>query len=212
MAIIDNEILKGCRGTLDGFVIYSCRGKTCLRTKAEKVNITFPPEMVRQKERIAGVAALYQAVKAAGIYPVWQKAADGSGLTGYNLFVRWNNPAFTGEGEVGDFAKVHLTMGKLQLPDRMDVARSGAGEWVLTWDNVISYPGTAEDDRLVVALAGQAKGFAVKVPEIGDYRRKHCRAVIRLPTQLRDYTHLFCYFRSAAGEGYSVSRYFLLMP
>lgn len=210
MTIIDSELLKGCRGKFNDFIFYQYRGKTCLRAKPEKKRKIFPAEMVRQRERIAGVAALYQGVKAAGMFRIWTQAAEGTGLTGYNLFVQRNVPAFTGEGEVGDFGKVCLSVGPLQLPDRMAIGPGGEDEWILEWDNTIEYPGTDEEDRLMIALLSQKDGFSVKVPVIGDYCRKYCRAVVCLPSMWRGYVCLYCYFCSARGSEFSESFCFLL--
>lgn len=132
MAIIDNEILKGCRGKLGDFIVYQYRGKTCLRARPEKANMTLSSGMVCQQERIAGVAAFYRAAKAVGMHHIWNRAAMGTRLTGYNLFVKRNLPAFAGMGHVGDFGKVHLSTGPLPFPDRMNIAQGAEDEWILT--------------------------------------------------------------------------------
>lgn len=208
MAIIENGLLKGSHGRLDEFIIYQYREKTCIRRKPDKSQIRLTPEMLEQQERMAGVVALYQAVKAVGIYCLWQNTARGRGVTGYNLLVKYNQKAFSGRGVITDFHKLFLTVGPLQLPDRMSLVPAGAGEWVLAWNNDTPYPNTREDDRLVVVLMKRADRFTVKVPDIGAPLRKECRAVIRIAPGLEDYTHLFCYFCSATGREVSVSRYF----
>lgn len=210
MAIIENKLLKDAHGRIDDLLIYQRNGRTCMRRMPERVELT--PGMLEQQERFAGVAALWGAVKANGWQGAWQDTAKEKGMAGYNLFTQVNCQAFTGEGTVGDYRRLMLTAGKLQLPDNMRLvkeAEAGAGAYELLWDNDVAYPNAADDDRLVVALMREGREISVQVPDIGDWRRKHCRAVIRLPTELQGYTHLYCLFCSATSECFSWSRYFL---
>lgn len=206
-----NEFLKEFQGKMDGFIIYKCRGRTCVRRKPAKEDIAFSPKMREQQERVASIAALHQAMKAVGLDKVWTKAAKRMGLNGYNLLVRKNSPAFSGEGEICDFQKLLLTTGRLQLPNRMKLQKDEEeeGRVVITWRNdEDSYPLFNDDDRLMVALMRRSSSFPIKLLEIGEFERKHCRAVIRLPTELKRFHHLYCYFRSANGEESSKSKYF----
>ena len=151
----------------------------------------------------------YRAVKDGGLLPIWQAAAQGSGLTGYNWFVRENQKCFTKKGMVGDFEKVALTVGELALPDGLRLAPAEEG-WELTWKNESVFPPCDGSDRLAVALMKDERSFVVKVPDIGEWQRKHCRALIRLPTELEEYKHLFVFFCSADGKAVSRSKYFVL--
>ena len=212
MAIIENEILREARGRLGDFIIYQYRGKTCLRQRPARKTKQFSPGKLAQQERISSVAVLYQAAKAIGLHRSWCRSAEQTTLSGYNLFVGRNVTAFSGNGLICDFGKISLSIGKLQLPDRMKISPVGENEWLIEWQNDSSYPGTHRDDRLQVVLMKREDVFTIKILEIGDFRRKHGRAVIRLPLELKDYVHLYCYFCSAEGECFSVSRYFCLIP
>lgn len=210
MAVVDNLLLKGCRGKVDDLIFYQFRGRTCVRTKPDCGKITFSVGAIEQQERVAGVAALYQAAKAAGMLRIWQQAAANTRMSGYNLFMQRNVGAFTGEGWIGDFRKVALSMGTLPLPDRIRLVPGGTDEWMLEWQNVTIYPGANQTDRLVIALAGQENGFRVSIPVIGDYRREACRAVLSLPAIQEGYNHLYGWFSNAKGNRFSKSFYALL--
>ena len=96
----------------------------------------------------------YRAVKDGGLLPVWQAAAQGSGLTGYNWFVRENQKCFTKKGMVGDFEKVALTVGELALPDEAEII---SGKGVRVPDGRIAAP----DDLIPVDSAFGCSGPAV---------------------------------------------------
>lgn len=209
MGKIDLEPLQGFSGQVGDLIVYGYGGNTYVRRKPKRVMRC--DAVLEQQERIAGVAALYQAVKAGGLLPIWEKAAQGSGLTAYNWFVRANQKCFTKDGAVGDFGQLVLSVGELALPDRLELAPLGEGEWELRWENESIFPPCEGSDRLAVALVKDERGFVVKVPDIGDWQRKHCRALIRLPTDLQEYKHLFVLFCSADGDAVSKSKYFYLI-
>lgn len=209
MKKLDNKIFMDCRSKMEGFILCKCKDISYYRRKPPKEKIAFSAKMQQQQERVAGIAAIHQAMKAVGINGIWTKAAKPLGLNGYNLLVRTNSPAFSGEGEISDFEKLTLTTGRLQLPDHLQMSAAEDGEIVFTWENNPNpYPITHDSDRLVIALMKKGRSFTIKLPNIGDWERKHCRAVIRLPTELKAYSHLYCFFCSATGEEVSRSKYF----
>lgn len=209
MGKIDIGNLNDFSGRVGGMIVYRYNGKTYVRRMPKREKVMRCEAVLEQQERIAGVAALYRAVKDGGLLPVWQAAAQGSGLTGYNWFVRENQKCFTKKGMVGDFEKVALTVGELALPDELRLAPAEEG-WELTWKNESVFPPCDGSDRLAVALMKDERSFVVKVPDIGEWQRKHCRALIRLPTELEEYKHLFVFFCSADGKAMSRSKYFSL--
>lgn len=131
MAIIENEILREARGRLGDFIIYQYRGKTCLRQRPARKTKQFSPGQLAQQERISSVAVLYQAAKSIGLHRSWCRSAEQTTLSGYNLFVGRNVTAFSGNGLICDFGKISLSIGKLQLPDRMKISPVGENEWLI---------------------------------------------------------------------------------
>lgn len=204
MATIVEGIFKGKVGDI---VYYTYKGKPCARRKAEK--ITFSEKMREQSERVASIGALHRAMKEEGLDEIWTKEARGIGLNGYNLLVRENSPAFSGEGRVTDFRKLRLTIGKVRLPDHLQLTEGEEGEIVLTWENNAgAYPLTHDGDILVFALMKEGRSFRIRFPEIGDWQRKHCRALIRLPPAWKEFHHFYCFFYSVEDDEFSDSIYF----
>lgn len=64
--------------------------------------------------------------------------------------------AFSGNGLICDFGKISLSIGKLQLPDRMKISPVGENEWLIEWQNDSSYPGTAQG-RSVTGSSDEAR-------------------------------------------------------
>lgn len=201
-------ILGSFRGKIGDYVVYMHRNRRCIRRRPTGINQTPSPGQVAQQERMAAIAIFYQALKEAGIYPYWQKASEGMIQTGYNLLVKNNLPAFSGEGRICDFSKILITMGKLPLPDELKLERGEDGEWLLSWTNTPHSYGGAEDDRLMIVVMKDYETFDVERLDVGECCRKDCRAVFRLPDQLNDYTHMYVFFCSRTDGKSSKSRYF----
>lgn len=163
MVFVKNAILKGARGAFGELVIYQLNGETVIRSKPRRREVPYSEGQRGQQERISSAALLYRAAKAAGILESWQCAARGTGLPGYNCFLRSNLPAFTGEGIIGDMEKLQLSCGTLELPDKLGISPGEAGEWVVTWENRSAQPGTRGDDRLVAALMKGEEVFTLGI-------------------------------------------------
>lgn len=199
MAVSKNILLQGVSGRVGDLIIYQLNGKTCVRMMPEE-EIKLSPKMLEHQERWAGVAAFYQAVKSLGLYGVWKRAAEGVAHSGYNLFVRRHQMVFSAEAEVADMSRLAVTVGRLGVPDGMRVAAREGETVELAWEYGTGYPNAGAEDRLRVVMAEQGEGWRVEMPEIGDWRRKHCRATIRLPTEWAEAGHMYCFFESESGE------------
>lgn len=205
MGKISNSVLAHYSGRIGKFVIYQRLGKTCIRT-LPACRSPVSTALLSQQERIASIAIFYKAIGAAGLKDSWQKAEKPRGWSGYNLFVQQNMPAFTSEGEIGDFDKLQLTAGSLQLPDEITLRSVPNGEWILEWSNRTLYPPGEDDDRMQIALMRCRDRFDVGIPDIGDFRRKDGKAVFRIPEEYKNFAHLFCFFCSEADGRMSRSK------
>lgn len=203
-----SPLFSSFRGKIDDVIIYMHRNRRCIRRMPAEVKFPSAPGQVAQQERMAAIAIFYQALKEVGIYPYWQKAAEGLPQTGYNLLVKNNLPAFSGEGRICDFSKILITMGKLPLPDELKLEPGEGGQWVLSWNNTPYTYKCAEDDRLMMVLMKDYETFDVELLDTGNYCRKDCRMEFQLPSKLNDYTHLYVFFCSRTDGKSSMSRYF----
>ncbi|WP_251619830.1 DUF6266 family protein [Odoribacter lunatus] len=211
--IITEEIpfLGCCLGTIDNLIVYRYRNRRCIRRKPSKVKPPSAPGQVAQQERMASIAIFYQALKEVGIYTYWQRAAEGMLLNGYNLLVKGNLPAFSGDGRICDFSKLRLTTGALALPDGLRVSRVEEGMWTVAWENTPNQVNASPDDRLQLYVMRDSETFAVKLLACGEVRRCDGRVSFRLPEELREYSHLYVAFCSHTEKRCSESKYFSLI-
>lgn len=206
MAQSNDIILRICSGKMGGYIVYQRLGQTCIRSKPQ-VKTSTTTRQIAQQERITAVAIFYKAVCSAGFLTCWQKAEKPQGWTGYNLFVHNNVKAFTADGTIGDFTKLQLTTGPLQLPDEIQLRQKEDGEYVLEWKNTTLYPSSNENDRICIAAMRDKDRFDIKIPHIGDFRRKDCKATFRLSEEYKAYTHFFCYMSIEEGGVFSINKF-----
>ncbi len=207
---LNNEFLKDSHGLLDEkFIVTSYNGQTYLRRKPKSIRMA--AGMVEQGERISAAAALWKAMKAVGLDRAWQMAAEGYGLTAYNMVVKHCQKAFDGQGFISDFEKLKLTCGKLQLPDHLVLVHNGRERIDITWDTPPgTYPKVHETDLFVIACMKKADDFALRIPDIEIFRRKDGHAFLSPEVLPADFPHLFCFFRSEDGKAYSESKYLFI--
>ena len=207
MGKIENNILGICTGRFGNFVVYKRCGKVCVRTVTESRK-SIGEKQVAQQERLAAAVILYKAARAAGLNEYWNRMEKPLGCSGYNWFIKQNLPAFTGDGRIGDFGKIALTAGRLQLPDNIRLQHGeGEDEVVLTWENVTLSPVSRANDRMRVAVMERDDRFNIRVLPLCEARREEACLVFSLPEKWKACRHIFCYMQSENGEEVSESRY-----
>lgn len=209
----DDSVLGQFSGSTDGWIFYKHREQWCARKKPEKVKPPSAPGQVAQQERIASAAIFYQALKEVGIYPYWQKAAEGMVASGYCLLVKQNLPAFNSNGMICDFSKIRLTAGALALPDELQLREAEETDgWVLAWTNTPHQVNAREDDRLKLFVMKEDSGtFDVEPLEAVEGVRRDEQVTFRLPECLQGYPHLYVMFCSHTTGECSMSKYFNLL-
>ena len=101
-------------------------------------------------------------------------------MTGYNLFLKTNLPAFNADGTGFDFEWMHLSAGKLPLPHRLKVQKVADDPekveitWTYDTENVLA----GSRDVLMMTVVRDGK-FAA--PIATGILRKQQSAVIGLP-------------------------------
>ena len=195
-------------GKIGDYVVYKRRGQICLRRKPREPKPPTSPGQVAQQERVSSIAIFYQALKEVGIYPYWQRAAEGMVAHGYNLLLKANLPAFNYEGLICDFTKLQPTPDLLPLPDNLALAQDADDGWLLTWENTPCLPDAAADDSLRLLLMRDGDTFDPEEPDTGGAVRADGEARFRIPEGAEDYPHLYVFFCSRAGGKSSKSRYF----
>lgn len=209
--MILDENLFNFTGRIGDYVVYWYRGKKCIRKRPKAPKGPPTPGMVTQQKRMQSASIFYHALKKAGIYPYWQKAAEGKVENGYNLITKVNMSAFDGEGQICDFTKLHPTPRLLASPNGMTLSPTGDSMWKLIWKNSPNTGCTGNEDLLQVLLMRDNRSFALKPADTGGARRKDGEALIKVPEELENYVHLFAFFCSEADGKCSESRYFYLL-
>lgn len=211
--IKNTSVLKNFTGVIDDVIVYVYRNRRCIRKKPEKMKPPSAPGQVAQQERMASIAIFYQALKEVGIYPYWQKAAEGRVANGYNLLVQQNLPAFNSNGMICDFSKICLTAGALALPDELRVSETEEPDvWMLEWTNTPYQTNTRADDRLRLFVMKEDGGtFDVEPLETVEGVRRDGQVTFRLPEYLQGYPHLYVLFCSHTTGMCSKSKYFYLL-
>ena len=146
--MILDENLFNFTGRIGDYVVYWYRGKKCIRKRPKAPKGPPTPGMVTQQKRMQSASIFYHALKKAGIYPYWQKAAEGKVENGYNLITKVNMSAFDGEGQICDFTKLHPTPRLLASPNGMTLSPTGDSMWKLTWKNSPNTGCTGDEDLL----------------------------------------------------------------
>ncbi len=204
-------LFRSMSGRIGDFIVYNHRNRICVRSYPTNVKAPCTPGQLAQQARVASIAVFYHALKEAGVYEYWKKAAEGMTQSGYNLLVRCNLPAFDGEGRIGDFSKLQLSQGKVRQLSGLNLEEGTDGEWRLTWNGSIQWQFARKDDvvKLYVMEDG-GEEFDVEPIETGECRRGDGECVFRLPERCKDFPHLYVLVCSRADGQCSSSRYFLL--
>lgn len=194
-------------GKVGNYVICTYRGKKYVRRRPRKTTPPSPRQRA-QRERMASVGSFYTALKSAGLYPYWEKAAEGQLSHGYNLITRENMPAFQADGKICDFSKLQLTPSLLPLPDHLQLSKRPDGSWLLQWTNSPCMPGATNEDFLRVFLMGDTENFTPVPVDSGSTCREDNEATFALPEKAKDYSHLYVAFCSQASGKCSRCKYF----
>lgn len=210
MATINNPLLTHLSGKIGPYAIYQAYGKTCIRRRW-KVSKPPTPRQRQHHERFAATVIFFKAIHHTPLYHSWLMAGKKVRKTGYNLFVSSNIATFSGEGCICDFSKVCLTSGSLFLPGNLKIQQTGHLRWEICWRPKVATLATSHpDDRLQVALMKYEDDYTLLSPDIGEVLRQEGKAILLLREEESAFVHLYCYFRAADSEDYSLCRYFSL--
>ena len=210
MAIIENSLLGQISGRIGELVYYRRCGKTCVRRYVEKSVGPGTELQQQQRRRIRSVSVFYQALKAVGLKEIWNRAAKEVCVSGYNLFVRLNIHVFSARGLITDFSRIRLVVGRLPLPDMLQVRRLSPGILSVKWELKSCYSPKRQADVLVLDFMKSESVYTIRLAECGDVCRAACEARIELPEALAACPHCYCFFKSPQDGEVSESRYFNL--
>lgn len=130
MAIVDENI----RGRIGNSVFYRVGPATRVRSVTSSYTDANTTRQQESRSRLRVAVRFYQRLVEVELQKPWFLVAQGSGKSGYNLFMKLNMMVFKPNGRIGDFARLQLTIGRLQKANHL-VACVGEQDMVsLTWE------------------------------------------------------------------------------
>ena len=117
------------------------------------------------RSRLRVAIRFYHRLAETELRKVWYLATKGMGKSGYNLFLKLNMMIFKPDGKIGDFARLQLTVGRLQKVNHL-VVRVDEGDVVsVAWEREEDLPSAGKEDKFMVAVlyADRSKTFPERV-------------------------------------------------
>ena len=203
MAIVDENI----RGRIGNSVFYRVGPITRVRSVTASYMDANTARQQESRSRLRVAVRFYQRLVEVELQRAWFLVAQGTGRSGYNLFMKLNMMVFKPNGRIGDFARLQLTIGGLQKVNHL-VARVDEQDVVsLTWERGESLPSAGEGDELVVVVLYADRSFSPEYIKTGGEMRGNGKATFRLQRKRGTTAHLYCFFREKNGKAYSPSQY-----
>lgn len=203
MGKINQGILDGVSGKVGNVIGASWKGIDYLRIKPTSIANPRTPAQVAQRTRFKGVTSLAKQLINSIVRPIWNKAAVK--MTGYNYFVKQNMEAFSVDGVIEDYSKLHLSAGSIATPQQLSVEKTDGIESGLTisWVN----DGYAKDDDIFMFAAIDEASGEIYTNTMGAGLRSGESADIVLPFDAGSKVHLYVFFSNKDKRAFSDSVY-----
>ena len=203
MAIIDENI----RGKVGNSVFYRVGSITRVRSAAANYLDANTIKQQENRSRLRVAIRFYQRLVEIGLQEAWYLATQGTGKNGYNFFLKLNMMVFKPNGKIGDFARLQLTVGRLQKVNHL-VVRVDEGDVVsVAWEREEDLPSAGKEDKFMVAVLYADRSFSPEFVKTSGETRGDGKATFRLQRKRGTAAHLYCFFREKDGKAYSPSQH-----
>lgn len=137
------------------------------------------------------------------IKPFWNRAAKGN-LSGYNLFIKANKPAFEPAGELIDPRMLKMTIGNLPLPFNIEATYrcSDSALVDISWENASSLDSVRGTDKLMIILF---RNLHMSAPIDTGFKRSQCNAHLELTSGYGNIECIYVFFQNQKGYEFSDS-------
>ena len=206
MGKVRSDLGGAISGMVGPVVFYNIKGKSFVRSAIkERAKNSWSLEQVIYRQKVSKTAALWKLLAKNPIRETYNLAAEN--MSGYNLFLKTNLPAFVGDGIQMDLERLHLSFGTLPLPLQLKaVAVEGdPTKWNVSWKDDSDIGLAQQSDKLVVVFAQDGK-FSHPV-STGALRNQES-AVIPFPESAGIVQGMYLSFASVERKLYSVDQYF----
>jgi hypothetical protein len=156
----------------------------------------------KQRSRFKSVVSLASSLLSSLIRPVWNLVSGK--MTGYNLFVKTNMPAFDESGTLVNYSDFHASVGALPLPENLNIQNDAdvVSGVELSWkDDSVTGIGNA-DDKLHLLVMTADRVHILNTASV----RSDESAEITLPVSAGD-IHVYAFFGTADGDKFSPDLY-----
>ncbi len=210
MAIIFSSALQHLKGKIGNFIFYHAKGQLRMRSYGKPNTICWTSEQKLQQNRLRAVVFFYRVNQTTLLPKIWKIAARDMVMSGYNLFIRENMSVFNAEHSIGDYSMLHVSQGRLEFPQTLQVSSYGRGEIRLMWANLLPKTSSNMSHRLHVVWLDGKGDFSLHVLSVADVSRRDEEAVLPLPEAGSKDLHLFVYFSNKEETQFSPDRYLFL--
>lgn len=208
MAKLNDSLLAGASGKLNGCVIYKVGKDTYARKLADTVSNPRTDEQTLQRSKLPGAQTMFRAMRGSLLESVNAIAArENERRSGYHWFLHANMNMF-GADQYIDYPRLVLTAGSLQLPFALKAAGSDEGYLELEWMDNSSTVTAQSTDRLLVAAIFDDEPYLPVMLDVEEFYRSDRHGIVNLPEGTWRTAHLYCFFGAEDKKRYSPCMYF----
>lgn len=210
MAIIKSKFWKAISGKIGELVFCYMKGRQYLRQLPRKGNHAAIPSRQLQINRMRACVSFYHANIDTPIPDIWKLVAREVISTGYNLFVKANIRQFDLEHRIGDYSRLQLTCGVLEMPYEWSIRRVAPDRVQVKWISSGALAEKRKSDRLQAFWLKDNGSFEIEIFPLPEIRRDAEKAVIPLPADTETDWHLYLYFADSEKTAFSGNKYFFI--
>ena len=198
---------ESIRGKVGNTVFYRVGNETRVRSTASNYIDADTVKQRANRSCLRVAVRFYQHLKGTILQEAWKVAAGGSGINGYNAFMKLNMTVFRSDGKIGDFSRLQLSVGLLQKANHLKATVADDDTVTLTWEKGMDVPSARENDGLVVVLLYANRSFSPVFIDTDGATRGDGKAIFRLTRKQGTAAHLYSFFKEKEGKAYSASQY-----
>lgn len=210
MAIIKSKFWRALSGKIGEIVFCYIKGRQYLRQSPRKGQHTIQPTQQLQMNRMRACVSFYHANMDTPIPDIWKLVAREVISTGYNLFVKTNIKLFNMDHHIGDYSRLQLTCGVLEMPYEWSIRRVAPDHIQLKWHCCQPMTEERKNDRLQAFWLKDNGSFEIEIFPLPEIRRESEEAVLPLPAETDTDWHLYLYFANFEKTAFSGNKYFFI--
>lgn len=208
MAKVRSDLGGAISGLIGPIVYYNYNGKTYIRAKMrDRAKNSWSPKQVLYRQKVSRTAAFWKLLKNNPVIKTYKLAAEN--MSGYNLFLKTNLPAFVGDGSKMDLERLHLSFGTLPLPLQLKavaVAVEGSPvKWNVSWKDDSGFGLSNNSDELQILFAYDG---TFSYPVATGAKRNQGTALVQVPAGTKNLQGIFLSFASDDLKLYSFDQFF----